>query len=343
MIVGEFTFEEHPWEQEIHCIQAGASISAMKLLAMTEEATEDQLEEILGLLREKHISVEISDLPDLHGVGEATQRLRMEEKIAQKEDMISELPAGDPLRMYLEELSAVPVAGDPTVLGQAVIEGDLEAREKLADILLGQGVMLAKEYTGRGVLLLDLIQDAGLGLWEGLLSYTEGNVEEHCRWWMHQYMAGAVLRQFRASGIGQKLRQTMEDYRSVDERLLTDLGRNPTLEEIAEALHISVAEAEIAADMVANARSLKKAKQPEPEQLPQEEDQAVEDTAYFQMRQRVRELLSGLPEEDATLVSMRYGLDGNDPMEPAQVGIKMGLTAQEVINREAAALAKLRQ
>ena len=339
----EFEFEQMPWEQQLEQIPDGGSVDATQLLAMTEQASEEQLEETLCLLRERHISLVISEFPNMNGDGEAATRLRMEQKLVTCEDMIGTLPEGDPLRLYLEELSLVPVCGDPALLAQAVVDGDIAARERLVELLLGRAVSLAKEYTGKGVLLLDLIQDAGLGLWEGLLSFTGGDVEKHCDWWMHQYLIAAVLRQARALGIGQKLRQAMEDYRSVDERLLADLGRNPTTEEIAEALHITPAEAELVADMVSNARNLKRAKQPEPEQLPQEEDQAVEDTAYFQMRQRVRELLSGLSEEDARLVSMRYGLDGGEPMDPAQAGIKLGLTAQEVINREAAALAKLRQ
>ena len=81
----------------------------------------------------------------------------------------------------------------------------------------------------------------------------------------------------------------------------------------------------------------------QPEELPQEEDQAVEDTAYFQMRQRIEDLLSGLSGQDAQILSLRYGLGGGLPMDAAQVGAKLGLTAQEVNEREAAALAKLRQ
>ena len=97
------------------------------------------------------------------------------------------------------------------------------------------------------------------------------------------------------------------------------------------------------ASMVANARDMNRVHTPEPEQLPQDEDQAVEDTAYFQMRSRVQELLSGLSPEDARLLTLRYGLEGGRPLEPAQVAVKLGIPAEEVIKREAAALAKLRQ
>ena len=155
-------------------------------------------------------------------------------------------------------------------------------------------------------------------------------------------MARAVVKQYHAAGVGQKLRQAMEDYRTVDEKLLAELGRNPTLEEMAEALHMSVQETAMVADMLQNARMLQRVKQPKPEQLPQEEDQAVEDTAYFQMRQRIAELLSALSEEDAKLLTLRYGLENGRPMTPQQAGQALGMTPEEVNRKEAAALAKLR-
>ena len=95
--------------------------------------------------------------------------------------------------------------------------------------------------------------------------------------------------------------------------------------------------------MVENARLIAQAKkQPEPEEEEIAETQAVEDTAYFQMRQRISDLLSSLSEEDAKLISLRYGLDGGMPMSPSDTGKRLGLTPDEVVAREAAALAKLR-
>ena len=95
--------------------------------------------------------------------------------------------------------------------------------------------------------------------------------------------------------------------------------------------------------MVETARLVAQAKkQPEPEEEEIAETQAVEDTAYFQMRQRIADLLSSLSEEDARLISLRYGLEGGMPLNPADTGKKLGLTPDEVVAREAAALAKLR-
>ena len=206
-------------------------------------------------------------------------------------------------------------------------------------------VELACELTGRGVLLLDLIQEGSLGLWQGILHYTGGNFAAHRDWWIRQSLAKAIFLQARSGDLGQKLRQGMEDYRDVDQRLLTELGRNPTLEEIAEAMHITNQEAAVYADMMTMARTRQQVDAiMEPQEAePEEEDQAVENTAYFQMRQRITDLLSSLNPEDAKLLTLRFGLEGSLPMSPEDTGKQLGLTAQEVVAREANALAKLRR
>ena len=126
---------------------------------------------------------------------------------------------------------------------------------------------IAKDHVGCGVLLLDLIQEGSLGLWQAIQGYREGDYDAYRDYWIRFYMAKAVFLQARANGVGQKLRGALEDYRAVDERLLSELGRNPTLEEIAEAMHISPEEASVVKKMLDDARLLAQAKkQPEPEE-----------------------------------------------------------------------------
>ena len=95
--------------------------------------------------------------------------------------------------------------------------------------------------------------------------------------------------------------------------------------------------------MMNNARMLDKAIRPEAEEEDKEAEQSVEDTALFQMRQRIGDLLSGLEETDAKLLNLRFGLEGGKPASPEETGRLLGMTAQEVLAREAAALAKLRK
>ena len=160
---------------------------------------------------------------------------------------------------------------------------------------------------------------------------------------IRQSMAKLITLQARAMGVGQKMRQALEDYRSIDEKLLADLGRNPTLEEIAQEMHMSVEEASVVASMLENARNMNRAKAEQESKEPEpEEELAVENTAYFQMRQRIEELLSGLDEKSAKLLTLRFGLEGGLPMTPEDTGKRLGMTPEEVVAAEAAALAKLR-
>ena len=103
-------------------------------------------------------------------------------------------------------------------------------------------------------------------------------------------------------------------------------------------------EAATVKDMLDNARTLAQATKPEePEEDQEAEEQAVEDTAYFQMRQRISDLLSGLEETDVKLLTLRFGLEGGKPLSPEETGRQLGLTPEEVVAREGAALAKLRK
>jgi RNA polymerase primary sigma factor len=157
-------------------------------------------------------------------------------------------------------------------------------------------------------------------------------------------MAKAVTLQARSGGVGQKMRTALEDYRAVDERLLAELGRNPTLEEIAEELHMKVEEAAAVRKMLDDARLLAQVRKPqeEEEEKSEEEDLAVEDTALFQSRQRIADMLSGLDSQDQKLLALRFGLEGGKPLTPEDTGRILDLTPEEVVAREGAALAKLR-
>ena len=335
----DITFEDNLLEQ----FPDGGSVKAEYLLTRLP-GDEDAVQQLLEELDDRRIRLDISGLPYQEPTGEAAVRLRREQAMAEAGDLMSNLEETDPLRLYLEELAQIPAAGDPQVLADRVAHGDEDAAALLVNLYLHRVVDLAKVHTGRGVLLLDLIQEGSLGLWQGILRYTGGDICEHADWWISQYMAKAVLLSSLSGGLGQKLRQGMKDYVDVDQHLLTELGRNPTLEEIAEAMHVTAQDAQVYADML---RSAKNKQQVEAEREPQEptadDEQAVEDTAYFQSRQRIMEMLSTLTEQEAKLVSLRYGLEGGLPLSPEAVGEKLGLTAEEVVNMEAAALRKLRQ
>ena len=334
----EFSFEPDPWEVFRMSLTMGDTVSSSQLLTLLEEEDGQALEDALQDLETACVNLDISDLPKNGGTGETAVRLKQETQLVQEGMHPEALEPNDPLRLYLEEVAAVPVCGDEQLLAQ---KGD--AAETLTNLGLSRVIELAQEYVGYGVLLMDLIQEGSLGLWQAIGCYREGEYAAHRDRWIRFYLARAVILQAHSSGIGQKMRRAMEDYRQVDERLLGELGRNPTLEEIAAELHMSVEEAQTVQRMMNNARMLDKAIRPEAEEEDKEEEQSVEDTALFQMRQRIGDLLSGLEETDAKLLNLRFGLEGGKPASPEETGRLLGMTAQEVLAREAAALAKLRK
>ena len=244
------------------------------------------------------VKLDISDLPKSGGTGDTAVRLKQEVQLVREGLNPKNLEPNDPLRLYLEEVAAVPVCGDEQLLAET---GDNP--EALTNLGLSRVIELAQDYVGYGVLLMDLIQEGSLGLWQAIGCYRAGAYAAHRDRWIRFYLARAVILQAHSSGIGQKMRRAMEDYRQVDERLLGELGRNPTIEEIADELHMNLEEARTVRKMMDNARMLDKAVRPEDEEEEPEAEQAVEDTALFQMRQRIGDLLSGLDETDAKLLS----------------------------------------
>lgn len=339
----DFSFEQTPWEAFLMTKGMGDVISAVTLLSLLEGEEEQQLEDALQDMETACMVLDISGLPKIGGVGEAAVRLRREAQLAENGLNPEALEENDPLRLFLEEVAAAPAFGDEVLLAEKCAKDDETAMVQLTNLGLSRVVQLAAEFTGYGVLLLDLIQEGSLGLWQAIRNYRRGDYDTHRDRWIRFYMAKAVTLQARQSGVGQRLRTALEDYRMVDERLLGELGRNPTLEEIAQELHMSVEETTCVKKMLDSARLMSRpAEQDEPEETPEEEDQAVENTALFQMRQRIMDLMSSLEPADAQLLTLRFGLEGGRPLSPEETGRKLNLTPEEVVAREAAALAQLR-
>ena len=340
----EFTFEPSDWELALDKLHTGDKISAVDCLSLLEDMSEEEAQEALLCLEERGITLDVANLPKLGGSGENAMRLKLEEKLAASGALLQGLDENDPLRLYLEELSAISAQGDACQLAEKYAQGDASVCQQLVNLSLNSVVERACKMTGRGVLLLDLIQEGSMGLWQGILCYETGSYVNHVNWWIDQYLAKAVLIQAHCNGIGQKLRQGMEDYRDADQQLLSELGRNPTLEEIAEAIHVSVEEAATYAAVLAQARAKEQIEQfRQPKEKTDDDEQAVENTAYFQTRQRIAEMLSALTEQEARVLTLRFGLEDGAALNEAQVGKMLGLTPDEVINIERQSLLKLRQ
>ena len=340
----DFSFEKAPWEDKLLSLQPGDTFSAVELLTLLEGESEDTVQNVLLELEIRGVTLDITGLPKEFGNGEAALRLRREAELVKSGTLLQNLEENDPLRLYLQEVAGLPAAGDPQRMAERFAGGYDPVLPGLTNLMLPMVIEMAQEMTGYGVLLLDLIQEGSLGLWQGILSFQRGDFRSHAAWWIRQYHHKAVLLQAREAGLGQKMKQAMEDYRAVDEKLLSDLGRNPTPQEIAEEMHMTVQEIETVADMFGAARMLSSAKQEmeEPEETP-EDEQHVEDTAYFQSRQRVGELLEGLNDTEAKLISLRFGLEGSQPLSAEETGKRLHMTPEEVVAMETTALAKMRK
>jgi RNA polymerase primary sigma factor len=340
----DFSFEQSPWELALTRLNRGGSISAMRFLTLLEGEAEDAVEAAFEELENRHITLDIGDLPDAGASAAMALRLRREAELVEKGTLMTDLEAEDPLRLYLEEIAGIPAAGDPVLLAQQSLEGNTAARNMLVNVSLHRVIAMSMELAGKGVLLLDLIQEASLGLWQAILNWDgQGDFESHRDWYIRQSLAKQLTLQARQSGVGQKMRTLLEDYRSADQRLLTKIGRNPTLEEIAAELKLTPEDTAVLEKMLQNAQLIQRSKAAqEPRQDDPDEERHVEDTAYFQSRQRIMEMLSGLEELDAKILSLRFGLEGGLPLNPQDTGNKLGLTPEEVVTREAKALAKLR-
>ena len=337
----DFSFDNSPWELFLSGKREGDRISAAHFLTLLEQETEDAVEDAFAALDDRKLMLDVSDLPVKQYTGQAALRLRQEAEIAEKAMDVSGLNPTDPLRLYLEEIREMPRQTDEKALADRVAQGDQRAAEQLMHQGLHRVVEIVPEFVGYGVLMMDLLQEGGLALWQAI-QVPEGDYLTRRDKAIRAAMAKAVTLQARANGVGQKMRQALEDYRAVDERLLAELGRNATLEEIALELHMTPEDAETVRKVLEDARMLQQATAPKEEEA-SEEEQAVEDTAYFQMRQRISELLSVLPEEDAKLLTLRFGLEKGLPMSPEDTGKVLGLTVDQVLRREAKALAMLRE
>ncbi len=340
----DFTFEQSPWALALEKLPQGGQISAVRFLTLLEQEPEEAVEEALLDLEIRHITLDVTELPKPFAAGESAVRLRREEELVRQGLDYTVLEENDPLRLYLEEVAGLPAAGDMQLMAERFAGGYDPVLPGLTNLMLSSVIAQAQEYVGRGVLLLDLIQEGSLGLWQGILSFRSGDFESHAKWWIAQYLAKAVTLQAREMGLGQKMKQAMQDYREIDERLLTELGRNPTMEEIAEAMHMTADEARAVAGMLDSARLLQQAHaRTESKEETAEDSQHVEDTAYFQSRQRIEELLSSLDDRQARILTLRFGLEGGKPLSPEETGRRLGLTPEEVVAQETAALMLLRQ
>jgi hypothetical protein len=191
----EFLFDKRPWELKIENMKPGDRVDGATFLALLLGQDEEEVSQALDALEEGRITLDVTGLTPEAGSGQLALRLKREKELVEKGQLPEALEENDPLGMYLREVAGIPAAGDPQRLAGDFANGDTMAGERLVNVMLSQVISQAMALAGKGVLLLDLIQEGSLGLWQGIMNYTGGDFEEQARWWIGQYQAKAVFLQ----------------------------------------------------------------------------------------------------------------------------------------------------
>lgn len=272
-------------------------------------------------------------------------------------DIEATLPKGiavdDPVRMYLKEIGKVPLlsADEEILLAQKMEAGDEEAKKKLCEANLRLVVSIAKRYVGRGMLFLDLIQEGNLGLIKAVdkFDYRKGyKFSTYATWWIRQAITRSIADQARTIRIPVHMVETINKLIRVSRQLLQTYGREPTPEEIAKEMGISV-------DKVREIQKI--AQEPVSLETPigEEEDSHLGDfipdddvpapaeaAAFSMLKEQLVEVLDTLTEREQKVLKLRFGLEDGRSRTLEEVGKEFDVTRERIRQIEAKALRKLR-
>lgn len=259
----------------------------------------------------------------------------------------------DPVRMYLKEIGRVALltAEEEVDLAKRIEAGDEEARRKLAEANLRLVVSIAKRYVGRGMLFLDLIQEGNLGLLKAVekFDYRKGyKFSTYATWWIRQAITRAIADQARTIRIPVHMVETINKLMRISRQLLQEYGREPSIEEIAEAMGMTE-------DKVREI--LKIAQEPVSLETPigEEEDSHLGDfiededvlapvdaVSFYLLKEQLEDVLGTLTPREERVLRLRFGLDDGRPRTLEEVGQEFGVTRERIRQIEAKALRKLR-
>ncbi|MCR5374544.1 MAG: RNA polymerase sigma factor RpoD [Lachnospiraceae bacterium] len=323
--------------------------NGIELLRATDEEPEDIPDDIVD-----DIGGGLGD--DMFLIEPDDDDLSMEEDI-EIENIDLSVPDGisieDPVRMYLKEIGKVPLltAQEEIELAKRLEKGDADAKKRLAEANLRLVVSIAKRYVGRGMLFLDLIQEGNLGLIKAVekFDYKKGfKFSTYATWWIRQAITRAIADQARTIRIPVHMVETINKLIRVSRQLLQELGREPTPEEIAKEMNLSV-------DRVREI--LKISQEPVSLETPigEEEDSHIGDfiqddklpvpaeaAAFTLLKEQLHEVLGTLTDREQKVLRLRFGLDDGRARTLEEVGKEFGVTRERIRQIEAKAIRKLR-
>ena len=314
-----------------------------------QELTPDEIDDLYETFSNKGIEI-VDD-------SNRAQAEMDEDKAEEEVDIDLSIPEGisidDPVRMYLKEIGRVPLlsADEEIALAKRMEAGDEEAQKELAEANLRLVVSIAKRYVGRGMLFLDLIQEGNLGLIKAVekFDYNKGyKFSTYATWWIRQALTRAIADQARTIRIPVHMVETINKLIRVSRQLLQQLGREPSPEEIAEAMEISVERVR---------EIMKIAQEPVSLETPigEEEDSHLGDfiedqdapapaeaASFMLLKEQLEEVLDTLTEREERVLRLRFGLDDGRARTLEEVGQNFGVTRERIRQIEAKALRKLR-
>jgi RNA polymerase primary sigma factor len=259
--------------------------------------------------------------------------------------------AADAVRSYLREIATVSLlsAADEVRLAKRIERGDQRAKDALIEANLRLVVSIAKRHVGRGLTLLDLIQEGNLGLIRAVekFDWRKGfKFSTYATWWIRQAISRAITDQGRTIRIPVHMSDVMNRVTITRRKLVQKLGREPTPEEIARELKMKTERVEEVQRLARETVSLETPIGDSDVSLGdfiEDEDSAQPEqvAADAMMKKDLRQVLSSLPERERRILELRYGLTGEDPMTLEQVGKALGVTRERVRQMELKTLRRL--
>ena len=341
---------------------AGGSLATEEFAAAMAPlgADMDQIEETYHVLSEAGIEVlppadePLDDAsPSAEELSQLQEELDEESKNEEAEPQVEEYSTGDPVRMYLREIGKVPLLTQEQEqeLAKRIAQGDQEAAKQMTEANLRLVVSIAKRYVGRGMQLLDLIQEGNLGLLKAVEKYdfTKGfKFSTYATWWVRQAITRALADQARTIRSPVHMVETMNTLTQCSRKLQQELGREPTVEELSKAMRMTPERINEIRQMCMEPVSLES---PVGEEDDSHLGDFIEDNTGSQpadavsqamLRQQLMEILDTLSEREAKVLRLRYGLDDGRPRTLEEVGKEFNVTRERVRQIEAKALRKIR-
>lgn len=298
-----------------------------------------------------------NDIDVFESVSEDTGKKEQDDSLQQELESLTTLTSksvADPVRMYLKEIGRIALLNreDEIRLAQQVEAGDDKAKKHLTDANLRLVVSIAKKYIGRGMTFLDLIQEGNKGLIRAVekFDWTKGfKFSTYATWWIRQAITRSIADQARTIRIPVHMVETINKLMRTARRLMQDLGREPTPEEIGKEMEMDPDKVREIFKISQNTTSLESP-------VGDGDDDSVlgdfisddsqlspyESTSQQMLRENVEEVLSALSDREAKVLRMRFGLNDNKMMTLEEVGKKFGVTRERIRQIEAKALRKLK-